>query len=223
MLNKQAFRRKEILEAGVDPSEFLEFMAAAARNKGSDLEQWKMSELRKVVKEFKLPREERGGNNEVYSNYPKSPSISKNRKRQLMSPSTSTKAKRTKKNTWPQSIPPTPFSNSQPGSSRPRRRQRLHRPHPMQDHPTQQIKNTNIEIKVTKYEKIEGGAFERAYVIYTIEIPALKSSVSRRYSDFVWLREVFSTGPWLPLLAAAKKGNFARYDDKYLSKKRIML
>jgi hypothetical protein len=70
MLNKQAFLRKEILEAGVDPSEFLEFMAAADRNKGSDLEQWKMSELRKVVKEFKLTREERGGNNEAYGNHP---------------------------------------------------------------------------------------------------------------------------------------------------------
>jgi hypothetical protein len=69
MLNKQAFLRKEILEAGVDPSEFLEFIAAADRNKGSDLEQWKMSELLKVVKEFKLTREERGGNEE-YSPYP---------------------------------------------------------------------------------------------------------------------------------------------------------
>jgi hypothetical protein len=38
MLNKQAFLSKEILEAAVDPSEVLEFMAAADRNKGSDLE-----------------------------------------------------------------------------------------------------------------------------------------------------------------------------------------
>jgi hypothetical protein len=67
MLNKQAFLRKEILEAGVDPSEFLEFMAASDRkkNKGSNLEQWKMRELRKVVKEFKLKRGERGGTNKV--------------------------------------------------------------------------------------------------------------------------------------------------------------
>jgi hypothetical protein len=70
MLNKQAFLRKEILEAGVDPSEFLEFMAAADWKKGSDIEQWKMSELRRVVKEFKLKREERGDNNEAYGNYP---------------------------------------------------------------------------------------------------------------------------------------------------------
>jgi hypothetical protein len=37
MLNKDAFLRKEILETGVGPSEFLEFMAAADRNKDSDL------------------------------------------------------------------------------------------------------------------------------------------------------------------------------------------
>jgi hypothetical protein len=35
MMNKQAFLRKEILEAGVDPSEFLEFMSVADRNKGT--------------------------------------------------------------------------------------------------------------------------------------------------------------------------------------------
>jgi signal recognition particle subunit SEC65 len=46
-------------------------MAAADRNKGSDLELWKMSELRKVVKEFKLKRGERADNNEEDSSYPR--------------------------------------------------------------------------------------------------------------------------------------------------------
>lgn len=82
----------------------------------------------------------------------------------------------------------------------------------------------NIDIKVTKYEKIEGGPFERSYVLYTVEIHSLKSIVSRRYSDFVWLREVFMMmHPGYPIPPAAKKGNFKRYDDKYLNKKRIIL
>jgi hypothetical protein len=53
-------------------------MSVADRNKGSDLEQWKMSELRRVVKEFKLKRGERGCNNEVYSHYPNLPIPRKN-------------------------------------------------------------------------------------------------------------------------------------------------
>jgi hypothetical protein len=82
----------------------------------------------------------------------------------------------------------------------------------------------NVDIKVTKHEKIEGGPFERAYVIYTIEILTFKSVVSRRYSDFEWLRDVFSTlNPGYPIPPAAKKGKIVRYDDKYLTKRRIVL
>jgi hypothetical protein len=39
--------------------EFLKFTGAADRNNGSDLELWKMSQLRKVVKEFKIKRDEK--------------------------------------------------------------------------------------------------------------------------------------------------------------------
>ena len=35
---------------------------------------------------------------------------------------------------------------------------------------------------------MEGGVFERAYVVYTIETPSLNSIVVRRYSDFAWLK-----------------------------------
>jgi hypothetical protein len=51
----------------------------------------------------------------------------------------------------------------------------------------------SIKIKVTKYNKIEGEPFERAYFIYTIETLFFKPAVSRSYSDFECLREVFST------------------------------
>jgi signal recognition particle subunit SEC65 len=46
-------------------------MAAVDRNKDSDLELWKMSELRKVVKEFNFKRGERADYNEEDSSYPR--------------------------------------------------------------------------------------------------------------------------------------------------------
>jgi hypothetical protein len=69
---------------------------------------------------------------------------------------------------------------------------------------------------------MDGGAFESVYVIYTIEILAFKSSASRRYSDFVWLREVFSTlPPGYPLPPVAKKGNFSLLQFRYEKKAEV--
>jgi hypothetical protein len=60
--------------------------------------------------------------------------------------------------------------------------------------------------------------------VYTIEIPCLKSKVNRRYSDFVWFRDTLSLlYPLFPVPPLKKKGNFKRYDDKYLIKKMLIL
>lgn len=82
----------------------------------------------------------------------------------------------------------------------------------------------DFQIKVTKYEKIEGGIFERSYVVYTIETPALKSVVNRRFNDFVWFRQVLSVlAPGIPIPPITKKYKIIRYDDKHLTKKMIIL
>ena len=53
---KQQFLRLEILEAGVDPGEFLQFLVAANSKKGENLELWSYEELKEVVKAFKSSR-----------------------------------------------------------------------------------------------------------------------------------------------------------------------
>jgi hypothetical protein len=53
---KQQFLRIEILEAGIDPGEFLGFLVAANAKKGENLELWKISELQEVVKAFKISK-----------------------------------------------------------------------------------------------------------------------------------------------------------------------
>lgn len=53
---KQHFLRLEILEAGVDPGEFLQFLVAANSKKGENLEMWSFEELKEVVKAFKTSK-----------------------------------------------------------------------------------------------------------------------------------------------------------------------
>jgi hypothetical protein len=48
--------------------------------------------------------------------------------------------------------------------------------------------------------------------------------VVRRYSDFVWFREALTLlYPGYPVPPVKKKGNYKRYDDKYLIKKMLIL
>lgn len=52
----------------------------------------------------------------------------------------------------------------------------------------------------------------------------LDAVVMRRYSDFVWLRDTLATTyPGIPVPPLKKKGNFKRYEDKYLFKKMLIL
>lgn len=50
------------------------------------------------------------------------------------------------------------------------------------------------------------------------------STVKRRYSDFVWLRDIFiSLHPGYPVPPIAKKKGQVRYDDQYLTNKMYIL
>ena len=51
--DKQLFLRSEILEAGIDPDTFLEFLVSTNPSKRDDLEQWSLEELAAVVEVFK--------------------------------------------------------------------------------------------------------------------------------------------------------------------------
>jgi hypothetical protein len=54
-------------------------------------------------------------------------------------------------------------------------------------------------------------------------VPALNSSVVRRHSDFEWLRDTLALlYAGYPIPPIKKKGNFKRYEDKYLIKKMLI-
>jgi hypothetical protein len=49
--------------------------------------------------------------------------------------------------------------------------------------------NLDVKAEIKKYETVEGSLFQQTYVIYTVNTPSQGWSVTRRYNDFVWLRE----------------------------------
>lgn len=57
-----------------------------------------------------------------------------------------------------------------------------------------------------------------------METPILGKAVDRRYNDFLWLKTTMERmHPGLPVPPIAKKGQYRRYDDKYLNKRRMIL
>lgn len=81
-----------------------------------------------------------------------------------------------------------------------------------------------MEIKILKYNKKEGGLFEKSYITYEILVMPMNLKVERRYSDFEWLREKLNfLYPGSPIPPISRKGQFRRYDDKHLTKRQIIL
>lgn len=81
-----------------------------------------------------------------------------------------------------------------------------------------------LAIKVTKWEKVEGGFLERAHIRFTVEVPVLNSTVYRRFSEFEWMRTTLGTmNPGCPLPPLPKKGKVVHYEDKYLTKRMYIL
>ena len=55
------------------------------------------------------------------------------------------------------------------------------------------LKEQNIVIQLSSPERTENGIFSKGYVTYLITTYPLNYSVRRRYSDFEWLRQYFSS------------------------------
>ena len=90
--------------------------------------------------------------------------------------------------------------------------------------PPNELLKKDLEIRVSRFEKKEGGIFEQSYVTYIVETPVLGKIVERRYTDFLWLKTVLERmHPGLPVPPIAKKGQYRRYDDKHLNKRRMIL
>ena len=80
----------------------------------------------------------------------------------------------------------------------------------------------NPIITVCSPEKKEGGFFSKSYVTYLVIINQLNIQVRRRYSDFVWLRQViFDLYPYIIVPPVPKKNKIGadRFSDVFINKR----
>lgn len=52
------------------------------------------------------------------------------------------------------------------------------------------MKTKNLNIRILSYEKVPGFLFSAPYCLYKVATDPIDWLVSRRYSDFQWLRDV---------------------------------
>ena len=83
-------------------------------------------------------------------------------------------------------------------------------------------KHDNIKIEIALGEKKPGTFFSKAYQTYVITVPLLNLKVSRRYSDFEWLRQIlvniFSSSVIPPIPKKNKLGG-DRFNEEFLEKR----
>ena len=83
-------------------------------------------------------------------------------------------------------------------------------------------KHDNIKIEIALGEKKPGTFFSKAYQTYIITVPKLNLKVSRRYSDFEWLRQIlvniFSSSVIPPIPKKNKLGG-DRFNEEFLEKR----
>ena len=87
----------------------------------------------------------------------------------------------------------------------------------------QKSKISNIEIKsiISNPRKINESLVKNSYLLYDITTPKMNWYVNRRYSDFLWLREILSTmfpTILLPQLPKKKIGN-RRFENDFVEKR----
>ena len=83
-------------------------------------------------------------------------------------------------------------------------------------------KYENIKIEIALGEKKPGTFFSKSYQTYTITVPVMNLKVSRRYSDFEWLRQIlvniFSSSVIPPIPKKNKIGG-DRFNEGFLEKR----
>ena len=84
-------------------------------------------------------------------------------------------------------------------------------------------KINNIEIKstISNPRKINDSLVKNSYLLYDITTPKLNWFVNRRYSDFVWLRDILSAlypTTFIPQLPKKKIGN-RRFEEDFIEKR----
>ena len=79
----------------------------------------------------------------------------------------------------------------------------------------------NIRVKLSSPKKIEGGIFKKAFISYDVTTEPFKFQMTKRYSDFLWLKNMLSLIYVNCVIPPLCKKNFTDRFSDYLIDKRM--
>ena len=162
---KQEYLRTNILENGYDAEEFLSYLQDKKGEEGVDLNLWSFQELKNVVEEFTLNHGSVEKQEEI-----------KNLEKPIDNNNINNN------DYIPQNINQNLINKIENNSNE---------SIICKLNEKTQISNINkIKIKLGYPLVVEGGFFSRGYVTYSINTIPFDLKVRKRYSDFLWLRDI---------------------------------
>ena len=206
---KQGFLRENILERGYDADEFMTFLQSKKGESGLDLNNWKMDELIIVVGEFSKNKHVKQNQDEEEKE-PKEKNLEENEQNikteNNENPENNTDIQNNNTNNFVfhssvetgdymgkcQASEITSFSNI-----------------------------NNIRVKLSSPKKIEGGIFKKAFISYDVTTEPFKFQMTKRYSDFLWLKNMLSLIYVNCVIPPLCKKNFTDRFSDYLIDKRM--
>ena len=203
---KQNYLRENILERGYDGNAFANFLIEKRGEGGADISNWSLNDLQIVVNEFISLNEQ---NNAIEANQNQINHINKNENEIYNENKIDGKEEKKEKEEkeekdeknkeildWVEVKPNKDEKGNQLNLAK--KDSKESEGYGLQNLvkincktiPNNEItKCENIEIKIEKFEKIEGKLFSKSYVTYLIVTSPLNWKVRRRFSDFEWLHQ----------------------------------
>ena len=192
---KQEYLRTNILENGYDAEEFLSYLQDKKGEEGVDLNLWSFQELKNVVEEFTLNHGSVEKQEEI-----------KNLEKPIDNNNINNN------DYIPQNLNQNVLNKIENNSNE---------SIICKLNEKTQISNINkIKIKLGYPLVVEGGFFSRGYVTYSINTIPFDLKVRKRYSDFVWLRDILCIiYPNMIVPPMPKKNYGSKFNEELISKR----
>ena len=210
---KKELLQKEILEQNYDQNKFIEFCTNKKEN-GDDLTQWTLDELKIIVKEFIENQKQESPipqNEENPENNSENP--------QNVNPQNENSEKEKNEKVKNENIEGD-IDNIQKGE---KVEKKVRKTITIQCKKLEKssLNDKTIEVIVKNPKIIETSFISSNYVIYEVTTTTMNWTVQRRYSDFIWLRNILCKlfiGQVVPPLPNKKVGG-RRFEDDFIEKR----
>lgn len=211
---KQNYLRQNILERGYDGNTFANFLIQKKGEDGADISNWSLNDLKDVVNEFIALNEQQNNINQENQNEIINQNNENNENKNIAQKENEIEEKKEdikkeeKVDDWVnvqankdknENIPPSTNTNTNTKTNKKADKEislvgygiKNIKEINCQTVPNNEItKCENIQIKVGKFEKVEGKLFSKSYISYLITTMPFNWKVKRRFSDFEWLHQI---------------------------------